>query len=370
MTPQRVDPGVVAALAFQRDAGVTSPLYVHLLHAVLADVSEGGPCASVLSQVDPRLDPMADAIPLRFLGGVHRIVLEGRAPELAVHYPSAGGHFEPGEAGPGPAPAFVATVDASLDELVDSLAKSVQTNEVGRSAVLLPGHLVVSRNTGLPLRVIEIGASAALNLRWDLYRYEGGAGGSAWGDPRSTVRLTGGHVDPLPDLDVAASVAERRGCDARPVDPSTSEGRLTLRSFVWPDQLDRLADLDAALELAAEESLPLDRTTAPDAWLESLLRVHVDGVATVVMHSIVWQYLPSETRRNIRESLERAGAAATSSAPLSWLRMEPGADPIKGAEVRLTSWPGGSEVLLARAGYHGRPVRMHAAPTGVRRSAR
>jgi len=34
--------------------------------------------------------------------------------------------------------------------------------------------------------------------------------------------------------------------------------------------------------------------------------------------------------------------------------MEPGGEQ---AEVRLTLWPGGSERLIASAGFHGRPVR-------------
>lgn len=365
MTRPRVDQRVLASLAFQRDAGVTSPLYVRLLGAVIADISVGGPCAAVLSRVDPSLDPIADAVPLRFLGGVHRIVLEGRASELAVHYPSAGGRFEREDPGEETVDAFVATVEASRDELIEALGRSVQTNEVGRSAALLPGYLALSRRTALPLRVIEIGASAGLNLGWDRYRYEGGAGDSAWGDPRSPVRLCGRYVDPLPDLDVPAIVVERRGCDARPVDPSTEEGRLTLRSFVWPDQLERLADLDAALLLAAAAPVPLDRTATPQAWLDELLRVPCDGVATVVVHSIVWQYLPDGARRHIRRSMEAAGAGAKRNSPLAWLRMEPGADPTRSAEVRLRSWPDGSDALLARAGYHGRPVRMHVAPTAA-----
>jgi hypothetical protein len=66
----------------------------------------------------------------------------------------------------------------------------------------------------------------------------------------------------------------------------------------------------------------------------------------------------------MRALLEDAGARATPQAPLAWLRLEPpnrtlaGRDVKPGlAELRLTRWPGGSERLLAHAGYHGRPVR-------------
>src|SRR5439155_22930028 len=105
------------------------------------------------------LDPLADAVPLRFLGGVHRIVLEGRAPALAAYYPSAGGAFDADEPPEQLRAAFLATIEESRDELIDALGKPVQTNEVGRSAVLLLGYLTVSQTFRLPLRVLEIGAS-------------------------------------------------------------------------------------------------------------------------------------------------------------------------------------------------------------------
>jgi hypothetical protein len=41
-------------------------------------------------------DPGRTALALRMLGGVHALVLTGRAPELAIFYPSAGGTADPG----------------------------------------------------------------------------------------------------------------------------------------------------------------------------------------------------------------------------------------------------------------------------------
>jgi hypothetical protein len=76
-------------------------------------------------------------------------------------------------------------------------------------------------------------------------------------------------------------------------------------------------------------------------------------LATVVVHSIVLQYLPPERRRRFRAALDAAGRTATPDAPLAWLRMEPAGER---AELRLTSWPAGEEALLASAGYHGQPI--------------
>jgi hypothetical protein len=231
----------------------------------------------------------------------------------------------------------------------------VQTNEVGRCASLLPGFLEVAHSTRLPLRVLELGTSAGLNLRWDHYRYEGGAAGSAWGNADAALRFTNVYADPLPRLDVDAVVVERRGCDRRPIDATSAEGRLALRSFVWPDQLDRFAALDAALAIAPSVPADVDRADAAE-WVAEQLADTNDGVATVLFQSIVWQYLSPETRESIRGTVKAAGASASAKAPLAWLRMEPGANPTKGAEVRLRTWPG-EERVIAITGYHGRPVR-------------
>jgi hypothetical protein len=288
-------------------------------------------------------DPGPSALALRLMGGVHRLVLRGEAPELATHYPSVGG--VPGD----PWPAFLATLRAHAGELRALLRRPVQTNEVARCAALLGGFLEVTRLTRLPLRLLEVGASAGLNLRFDCYRYE--LGGAGWGPEDSPVLLrTGlrGH----PPLHVQVSVASRAGCDASPVDPRTEDGRITLQSYVWPDQLERLDRLRAALSVAAEVEAPVDRAGAAD-WVESRLGADREGRATVVFHSIVMQYLDVDERERFERSLCDTGAAAAPTAPLAWLRMEPAGEH---TEVRLTLWPGGEERVLARAGYHGDPV--------------
>jgi hypothetical protein len=154
-------------------------------------------------------------------------------------------------------------------------------------------------------------------------------------------------------LDVDATVRERRGCDAAPLDPASERDRLLLRSFVWPDQVERFEHLSAALELAASDGGTVERADAA-AWTERELAEPRPGVATVLFHSIVMLYLNEETRARLIAAIEAAGTRATDEAPLAWLRMELGGDE---ADVHLTTWPGGEERLVARAGYHGVPVR-------------
>lgn len=355
-----LDPRLHDALAFQRAAfdlrSLASPLYAAVLDAVIADVQRAGPCARVFEQQPPGLDPIPDAVVLRFLGALHRLVLTGRAPALARWFPTAGGRFRPGD---DPGPDVVAAVEDHEPELVAGLSEPVQTNEVGRCATLAVGFTALLRRFGRPLCLLEIGASAGLNLRWDRWRYESGP--TAWGDPAARLRF-GEDVyrEPWPDVSApcppGAAVIERRGCDRAPVDPLTDEGRLFLRSFVWPDQADRLERLDAALAVAGDVPAAVDAADAGE-WVADRLAEPMPEATTVVYHSIVWQYLPPASRDRVDVAL----AEADTGGPLAWLRMEPPADPSEAAELRLRVWADGGrrrdDVLLARSGYHGRPVR-------------
>jgi hypothetical protein len=230
-----------------------------------------------------------------------------------------------------------------------------QTNEVGRSAALVPGFLTVAAATGLPLRLLEIGSSAALNLRVDRYWYE--QGDASWGDPDSPVRLVDLWPDASPPLAVPGTIAERRGCDRDPIDAADPQSALTLLSYVWPEQEHRLALLRAALEVARTTPVPIDRVSV-DEWLPRRLADAVPGVATVVFHSVVWQYLPEDVRSLVVRTIVDAGRRATPDAPLAYLHLEPNAEVFFPAELRLSLWPGPQmdRHLLATSGFHVGPV--------------
>jgi hypothetical protein len=234
---------------------------------------------------------------------------------------------------------------------------------VARSCGLVGGFLMIARETGLPLRLLELGASAGLNLRWDRYWYQ--AGESAWGDPQSPIRFESAFSEGEPPFDCAPVIIERAGCDLNPLDPNLPETELTLASFVWPDHVERFHRLRAALAIARRVPARVDRGGAVE-WLESQLSTKTQGAATVVFHSIVMDYLPVEERNRVSELLHKAGSRAVAASPVAWLRMERGGEQ---AEVRLTLWPGGEERLLATAAFHGPPVRWLAssATDGARR---
>jgi hypothetical protein len=327
-----------------------SPLYRDLLEHAAQDVERGGPAWWVMDAagVPERPERLLKGEPaLQMMGAVHRLVLEGRAPELARFYPSAGGTPD----APAAARALIAALEQHRDMLPELIQRPIQTNEVGRSAALLVGFLTVARETGLPLRTLEIGASAGLNLRWDRYRYTGPAG--EWGDPRSSVQITEAFTGKRPPLGVRASVAERQGCDPHPLDPTSEETRLTLLSYTWPDQDQRFAQLRAALDFASSMPVEVECATAVD-WLQHQLAEPRAGVATVVFHSVVLPYLGEQGIAELWHTLETAGNRARPDAPLAWLSLEAGEDL---AAVRLMTWPGGEARLLANASFHGPPVR-------------
>ena len=321
-----------------------SSLYLTLLRHAAQDIRAGGVCCAVLH--DHHDDPPDSALALRFLGSVHRLVLQGKAPQLAPCYPSAGGDGNCADLWP----RFRDVLQRHEAVLRELVHRPVQTNEVGRCAALLGGFLEVTRQTGLPLRLLEVGAAGGLILRWDQYRYE--AGHEGWGDSQSPVRITGVFDGEHPRFDVVANIVERHGCDASPIDPATEEGQLTLQSYVWPDQVERFRQLAAAINVAHRVSARVDQGQAPD-WIETALADTIPGVATVVYHSIVWQYLSNVDRARFERVMAVAGEAATHSKPLAWLRFEPAGNV---AEVRLQLWPGGKDRLLARSGFHGKPV--------------
>ncbi|MGO8834551.1 MAG: DUF2332 domain-containing protein [Roseiarcus sp.] len=311
------------------------------LHRHLTESSAFG--ATLLNWPGP---PKADAVALRACGALNALAREGH-PALAPLYPP---HRLPLEdefwLG---AQAAIASEDRRL---TDSLKSAPQTNEVARSAALLPGCLEIARRTGLPLALREIGASAGLNLLLDRYRYQYGR--FAWGGRDAEVTIACEWRGPAYDFGDAIEVADRRGCDLNPIDATDPASRARMLSYIWPDQDARVARAEAALKLAAREGVRIEAVDAA-RYAARQLRRGAPGRASVLVHSIVWQYLAEATRAGIGRAVARAAAEATAQAPFAWLRMEAEAGEPRGAMVRLSLWPHGPlDEPVAVADYHGR----------------
>ncbi len=186
-----------------------STMYDELFELVARDVEAGGVFAAVPSGHED--DPSREAVPLRLLGGLHRLVLDGRAPALRRWYPSTGGTWDAGSAWP-----EITIVAADhADSLRAALGQPPQTNEVGRSAALIGALLRVNHEPAFPIRLFEIGSSAGLNLRADHYhyRYDGGH----WGPIDSPVIIDDAWHGRLPPS-ASVQIVERQGFDIAPID--------------------------------------------------------------------------------------------------------------------------------------------------------
>lgn len=346
MSTESSEGTLAGRLQFQAEAcrQLGSPLYASLLARAAHDVEAHGPAWEVLRGHGD--DPGSSALALRLMGAVNRLVLAGGEPVLGALYDDPDGNSSRAWE------TFSETLERNVDELRQLVDLPVQTNEVGRCAALLFGFLTVAAETELPLRLLEVGASAGLNLRWDRYRYL--AEGFEWGSADSPVQiefqLDGGRFPSMERIEVS----ERHGCDAAPLDPATPEGCLALLAYIWPDQQARVERMRAALKVAVEVPVSIDRESAAQ-WTARKLARTTPGEATVLYHSIVTQYLDSEELTAFYVHLHGAAERASADAPLAWLRMEPAGEQ---ADLHLTTWPGGEDRHLARVGYHGTPVEL------------
>lgn len=323
-------------------------LYGHLMRAMADDWEASGPTRQICRGWEDA--PRGAVVQLRLLAGLFRIVLTGRAPELVEFYPCLGGSVDPSKAWPVVRPVLA----DHIDELHSALDVAPQTNEVGRSQALLVGLFEVVRRTGLHrVRLLEPGASAGLNLLLDEFCFEGP--GWRWGHENSPLALQDwlvGDVTPR-----AFEIVDRRGCDLSPVNASSSQGQLRLRSFVWPFHVQRHERLAAAFEVVADHPVRVDAAAAGEWLAERLGEPTPDETLTVVWQSITQQYWPDSEVARVGAALEEAGGRGV---PLAHVSMEyPSKGPADSAvlSVRLPGRQRDAEVL-ATVGDHGTPVSL------------
>lgn len=288
-------------------------------------------------------DAMNDSVPLRLAGALHALAMREYNPPLTALYP----------------PSLIPSKEAAWQvienvlieeetEILNWLDLPPQTNEVGRSAVLMGGLLVIAAETKMPLSLFELGASGGLNLILDSYGYRLGTVDS--GKSSSQLQLTPEWRGTSPP-GAEVVIVRRRGVDLMPLDVSSPAGRERLRAYIWPDQAERLARTKTAIDIAAADPPQIDAADSAD-WLEIVLEVEPEtGITRVLMHSIAFQYFPTDRQKRIEKHITRVGLHATADAPLAWLRMEGVSN--EGVGLTLTIWPGGEERLLASASAHG-----------------
>lgn len=317
-------------VAYCRDNGapITAAVCAGLRH--LLHTQDGG---AVMERVRRWTGaPLADALPLRLAGGLHALHLAGREPELRPVYS--------GEAAGDSSVALARVLERHTAFLLPWLDGPPQTNEAGRSWGYVAAMLWLAER-GVPphFHLLEIGSSAGINLMLARYRFD--LGGVVLGPESAAMRIAPEwRGAPPPDRNIAIVAAQ--GCDVAPVDLSDPAQALQLRAYVWPELTERMTRMDIAVA-EAKRSPPHIARQHGDAFVaEALDRPHEEGTTRVVVHSVVWQYIPQDERQRITASLEAAGRRATPDRALAHVSLEANRDTHR-HELRVRFWPGGEE---------------------------
>jgi hypothetical protein len=289
--------------------------------------------------------PLADALPLRVAGGIHALHLSGTEERLAPIYADLYADD---------AAVLREVMETREAELLPWLDGPPQTNEAGRSSNFVAAMLWLA-GRGLPpvFECLEIGSSAGINLMLDRYRYD--LGGVVVGPDDAAMRFAPEWTGPPPP-DRPIRFASLEGCDVAPVELTDPAQALRLRAYIWPEHTVRFERMEAAIAAARERAPQVARMNAADFVESRLARPQAEGTTRVLMHSIVWQYVPEDQQARVTAAMEAAGAAATPERALAWVRVEANRS-VHRHELTVRYWPGGAdEALLARSHAHGAAI--------------
>lgn len=328
-------------VAYCRDNGAPVTALVCQTLLELLDGSRGGAVmARIRAWAGP---PLADALPLRIAGGLHALHLGALEPGLAPIYAGA----QQGDA----RGAITDALERHETFLLPWLNGPPQTNEAGRSWAFAAAMLwLAERGCPADFALFELGSSAGINLMMDRYHFE--LGGVQLGSENAVMRIVPEWRGAPPPA-ATPRIVSAEGCDVAPVDLTDPGQALRLRAYIWPELTERFARMDAAIAAAHADAPRITKCNAGDFVTDVLARPSQSGVTRVIMHSVVWQYIPAEERAAITEAIEAAGTSTTEDRPLAWVKLEANRDTHR-HELTVRWWPDGPETArLATAHPHG-----------------
>ena len=255
--------------------------------------------------------------PSLLFAAVNLLLASRRGSELAAYYPVHGGRRAVDDR---LVAAFSAFCGRHRDELARLLSqRSTQTNEIRRCVALRLGVEHVHRHWPGPVALVEVGASAGLNLLFDRYTYRFNGKAASTTDASSVVvssELRGSTDTAL--LHAAPRITRRLGIDQHPVDLADPDARAWLEAFVWPEQIEELATLRGAIDLAAGTAAASvvrgDATTDTARILAGL----PGREPVVVFTASLLSYLSAQARTAFFAQLEEAARLR----PVAWVFAE------------------------------------------------
>ncbi len=300
MTVEREELGRRWEVFAEQECRGYSPLYESICRSVAAD-------DDLLALVES--GPRSAHQPNVLLASVHYLLLGGVDHPLADVY--AGTSREDA------APLFRDFCLTRRDDVVALLAtRHTQTNECGRSAAIVPALTWVARDLREPLALVDVGASAGLNLLCDQYRIDYGPAG-AIGPPDSPVRIDCRVLGGSPPVAARPlKLAARLGLDREPLDLDDPDATRWLLACVWPDT-GRLDRTTAAIDLARARKPVVVEGDAVDDLAGVLARLPDDATPCI---TTTWSfaYLSLEQRHAFTEQLTRLAT----DRPLAWISAE------------------------------------------------
>ena len=289
--------------AFRRFARVEardleSPMYEELAHAISRDDD----LLEIAAQTKAYQPP-----PNMLFAAVQFLLLSGEEHALSSHYPIIAGEARVGTSAIADFRDFCIGHREAVIEIIRS--RRTQTNVVRRCTCLLPAFSIVSQESGLPLALIDIGASAGLNLNFDRYYYRYQSHGNKvvnWGSERSRIHLEAelNGSSSFPSLAPIISVASRNGIDLNPVDLTNPDQLLWLRSLIWPEHVERHQQLiDAASEFNNSD-ICMHAGDATEVLPGLMASIPVEH-ALVVYSTIALYQFPNKSRERLSQALTR-----------------------------------------------------------------
>ena len=340
-----ITPEILSELNDQADHVMNNgaPGTAAICRALIALAEGGSLCGQRIANWNPQ-SVLRDALPLRIAGGFHNLFRTGAEPDLGKIY--RGEINDPAQV-----EALISQVVARHDtELLKWFESPPQTNEAGRSSSFIAAlHWLASRVTP-NFELNEIGSSAGMNLLIDRYRYDLGGIISGPDDAPVTIRPTWNGPPPPADPFTVHSV---QGCDIQPINVGDEDAANRLMAYVWPEMPERFARMEAGIEMIRARPVNLVQADAADFVEARLVTPQPAGATRVLMHSIVWQYLPDTVQQHIQFAMAEAGSKATPENPLAWISLETNRATFR-HELKVSYWPcGGEPLMLGEAHAHG-----------------
>jgi hypothetical protein len=225
--------------------------------------------------------------------------------------------------------------------------RSTQTNEIRRCVALHLGLDHVHRRWPGPLALVEVGASAGLNLMFDHYRYRLNGHEAGAASPVVVSCEVRGGASAADLLGVPPPIVTRLGIDQKPVDLADPDARAWLEAFIWPEQVEDLAALRGAVDLALSAKAMTvaagDATTDTARMLASL----PGDEPVVVFTASLLSYLTGDARAAFVAQLDDAA----SRRPLAWVFAEgPALLATTGLDIAALAGPLGRNTALYAVG--------------------